>query len=907
MRWWFAIPFALAATPTLAADPPREQVEFFEKHVRPVLAEHCYSCHGPKKQNAGLRLDTAAGLRAGADSGPVVVPGEVAKSKLIQSINRQGEFPMPPKSALPAEAIAALTEWVKAGAVYPQDQAIAPKPDPKQHWAFQPVRSVPIPAPRTPLPAVRNEIDLFVAAKLSDNGLSLAPQADRRTLIRRAYFDLIGLPPTAEEVEAFERDPAPDAWEKLLDRLLASPAYGERWGRYWLDVARYADTKGYVFNEDRNYPFAYTYRDYVIRSFNQDKPFDRFVIEQLAADKLPADDKQSLAAMGFLTLGRRFLNNTHDIIDDRIDVVTRGLMGLTVACARCHDHKFDPVPIADYYSLYGIFASSTEPKDLPLIGEVKRTPEVIAFETELNKQRAAYRAEVEKRFAANLKKLREPGTVAEYIRAVLEVQGRADQQLQTLLRDRDLRPAVFNRWRDFITAQSKNWSPVYSPLAKLAEIPENEFGQKAAVVIAGLGQDARQPVNPLVHRALKAAKPQTLKSAIEAVAGVMVTNLTGPPTPAQAELFRALDAGGPVDIPVSDAESIQTRADRDALANLKRKIDAFEATNPAAPPRAHVLVDSKNLFQPYVFLRGNQNNHGPTVPRQAPAIVAPNRKPFTDGSGRLELARAIVSPENPLTARVFVNRVWVGHFGQGLVRTPSDFGVRSDPPTHPELLDWLASRFMQDGWSVKRLHKLIMTSATYQQVSTISAEAFKLDPDNKLLARQNRRRLDFEAMRDSLLSVAGKLDTTAGGQPVDLFKAPFSTRRSIYGLIDRTNFSSTMRAFDVASPDQHSPQRFQTTVPQQALFLMNSAFVTEQARSLANRSEVTQAKTTEAKVTALYRLALSRNPTREEAALAVEFVGTHWLVRLADAARPFGKLPQLAQVLLLSNEFVFVD
>ena len=898
------------ANPPAGPKPTPAQVEFFEKKVRPVLADHCYTCHGPKKQQAGLRLDTAAGLKAGADGASVVVPGDPARSKLVKAVKREGDFPMPPKAPLPPEAIAVLVEWVKTGAAFPDDQAVAPAADPNRHWAFQPVRAPAVPTIANPQATIQNPIDAFVLAKLADKGLPPAPRADRRTLIRRAYLDLTGLPPTAAEVEAFEKDTTPDAWEKVIDRLLASPRYGERWGRYWLDLARYADTKGYVFEEDRNYPFAYTYRDYVIRSFNADKPYDQFVTEQLAADLLPAGgDKQSLAALGFLTLGRRFLNSTPDIIDDRIDVMTRGLMGLTVGCARCHDHKYDPIPIADYYSLYGVFASTTEPKELPLVGEAARTPELIAFENEVAKREADFRADRERRHAGNLKKLRDPAVVAEYLRTIFDIRGKRDDQIGQLVRERDLNPFVIGRWQAFLARELKAWSPVFGPLAVMADVPEKDFAEKSLAILASLGGDPKRPINPLIRQALADAKPKTLKAAIEAFASVLASRQVGPPTPAEVEAFAVLGPGGPLDIPPADAEKLFNRLDRDALTLIRKKIDAFVASNPAAPPRAHVLNDLPSPVQPVVFNRGNPNNRGPVVPRQAPAVVAgPNRKPFTQGSGRLELARAITSPENPLTARVFVNRVWVGHFGHGLVRTPSDFGTRAEPPTHPELLDWLAGRFVQDGWSIKKLHKLIMTSATYQQASAVSGEAYRLDPENRLLTHQNRRRLDFEAMRDSLLAVSGRLDSTAGGRPVDLFQPPFSPRRTVYGRIDRTNFTGTMRSFDVASPDQHSPQRFQTTVPQQALFLMNSPFVAEQAKALALRSEMREAKTDRDRATALYRLALGRSPTPDELTLAVEFAGTHhWLTRAADANRPFGKWPQLAQVLLLSNEFAFAD
>jgi hypothetical protein len=906
-RWLFVLlafmAFASIAVAQPTAKPTAEQIEFFEKKVRPLLADNCYSCHGEKKQSGGLRLDTAAGLKAGIDGVAVVVAGEPAKSKLIKAVKREGEFPMPPKTPLPAEAVATLTEWVKSGAAVPSDQTRATAFDPRKHWAFQPITAPAIPAIGI---ANINAIDSFVVAKLSDKALSLAPRANRRTLIRRAYFDLLGLPPTAEEVDAFEKDSDPHAWEKLIDRLLSSPAYGERWGRYWLDLARYADTKGYVFNEDRNYPYAYTYRDYVIRSLNEDKPYDRFILEQLAADLLlppNSEDRRSLAALGFLTLGRRFLNNTADIIDDRIDVVARSLMGLTVTCARCHDHKFDPIPTADYYSLYGIFASTTEPKDLPLIEEVHRTQELIAFEKEVEKQEAGYRAEIEKRYRAQLTKLKEPNSVAEYIRGVINFRDTPDRQLQRQIRERDLNAYVFGRWRVFIAGELKSWSPVYGPLVLLSDVPEKDFTEKAIELIERVNQNQKTPLNPLVRKAFISSKPKTYQEAVRAVTALLTARpIVGPPTEAESELAGVWREGGPLDIPAADGEKILDRADQNALTALKKKMDAFKATSAAAPPRAHVLLDQKVPTQPVIFLRGNPNNPGPKVPRQAPAIVSgPDRKPFTQGSGRLDLAKSIASPNNPLTARVIVNRVWAGHFGYGFVRTPSDFGTRSDPPSHPELLDYLAMRFMQDGWSLKKLHKLIMLSATYQQSSQASSEAFKSDPENKLVAHQNRRRLDFEAMRDSILRVAGRLDTTVGGKPVNLFSSPFSTRRSVYGMIDRTSMPGTLRAFDVASPDQHAPQRFQTTVPQQALFLMNSAFVTEQAKALAARTEVASAKLPEDKVTALYKLVLSRQPSKNEIELAVEFT------RDDDPKATFGKWSQLAQVLLLSNAFAFVD
>ena len=888
-RWTVVLPLlALAAAPVGAQPATKlthEQTQFFETKIRPVLAEKCFSCHGEKKQNAGLRLDTAAGVKQGADDGPVIVAGDPAKSRLVKSVKREGDFAMPPKDALPAAQVADLTEWVRMGAPFPAEvtnqKAAA---DPTTHWAYQPVKLHPVPTTKQP---TAHPIDAFVVSGLEAKGMTLSARADRRTLIRRAAYDLTGLPPTAEEIEAFEKDQSPTAFEKVIDRLLASPHYGERWGRHWLDVARYADTKGYVFTEERAFAFAYTYRDYVIRSFNDDKPYNRFVVEQLAADKLPlGDDKSALAAMGFLTLGRRFLNNTHDIIDDRIDVVSRGLMGLTVACARCHDHKYDPIPAKDYYSLYGVFASSVEPKQLPLLSE-RRTPEQEAFVVELAKKEADVETEKVRRFEAALTKLRTPDALADYLRAALDARGKSPEQVQAFARERDLNGFVLGRWRPYLTEQLKAGNPVLSPLAALHALPDAEFAAKAS---AALDAIPKGKAHPGVMTALAAAKPKTLRDAATTVGKVIAQGKD------DAALAAVVGKGGPLDIPVAEADKLFNRVDRDALTAARKKVDAFQAASVNAPPRAHVLADGP-IQEPVVFLRGNPGNRGPAVPRQMIAVAAKDRQPFKQGSGRLELANAVASPDNPLTARVFVNRVWASHFGHGLVRTLSDFGVRSDPPTHPELLDWLANRFVADGWSPKRLHKLIMLSATYQQASAAPDAVFRADPENKLLGRQNRRRLDFEALRDSLLVGAGKLDRTVGGRPVDLFKAPFTTRRTVYGVIDRTTLPGTFRVFDVANPDQHSPQRFLTTVPQQALFLMNSPFVREQAAALATRPEMASAGNPDGKVAALYRMALGRAPTPAELALGREFV--------ADAAA--GRWEQYAQVLLLSNEFAFVD
>ncbi len=715
---------ARAAPPDDAVSPRRgepttEATEFFETHIRPVLVERCYKCHSAdaKILQGGLRLDTAERLRAGGDSGPVVTPHKPDDSLLISAI-RYESFEMPPTGKMPDEVIADFVKWVELGAPDPRAGGQATDPnagkiaDARTHWAFQPPQRLAPPDVKTS-DWPRSDVDHFILARLEAAHISPSPPAAPRALLRRLYYDLIGLPPTADELDEFAADPTDARYEAAVDRLLASPRFGERWARYWLDVARYSDTKGYLFQEDRNYKHAYTYRDWVIASFNADRPFDQFIIAQLAADQI--DDKSSAPAIGFLTLGRRFLNNTHDIINDRIDVVSRGLMGLTVACARCHDHKFDPISADDYYAMYSVFNNSDE----------------------------------------------------------------------------------------------------------------------------------------------------------------------------------------------------STRDD--------------------APP---MLTDTAKLKGQVVFLRGNAGNRGPAVERHFLSCLAKDKaaKPpaFQHGSGRREMAEAIASRDNPLTARVWVNRVWSHVFGHALVTTPSDFGARGNRPTHPELLDSLACSFIEDGWSTKQLVRTLVLSNTYRQASDDRPASAAIDPENQLLWRANRRRLDLEAMRDSLLVAAGRLDETLGGPSVELTTAPFSTRRSVYGFIERQNLPAYFRTFDFANPNTHTPERAQTVSPQQALFLLNSPFVIEQATHLAERSktgvgsllrpptaageETNQSQKSPdplaspssqvRRIQLLYRCALGRDPTIDEASDALEFIG------VGDANPEIAKLgrwEQLAQVLLMSNEFIFVD
>ena len=657
---------------TDAARSDSSKLEFFEKHVRPLLIEKCYECHSHEsgESDGDLFLDSAAAMRKGGSRGAVLVAGKPNQSLLMRVVNyRDRNLQMPPSGKLSESEIELLREWIESGATDPRTQKlkktdsrhgrVTTSPidrDPSTHWAFNvPVRQ----SVDTILDAdVEDTIDVLAASAAEEADIETSLRADRETLIRRLYYDLTGLPPSRESIQSFTNSRRPDAYHRLVDRLLAAPAFGERFGRHWLDVARYADTVGYALGgKERRYKGSERYRDWTIRSFAQDMPYDEMVRHQLSADRTdPTNENGNLEAMGFLTLGRQFLNPL-DTIDDRIDVITRGLLGLTVACARCHDHKFDPIPTEDYYALGGIIASSQRPKE---------------------------------------------------------------------------------------------------------------------------------GASPLM------------------------------------------------------------------------------------------LVDKPNPIDSPVLIRGQLGNRGPIVPRRfLTALRSDEETRFTDGSGRKELADRIATPNNPLTARVMVNRVWSYLIGKPLVANPSDFGFRTKPPAVPEILDELAADFSTD-WSVKKLVRRIVLSKIYQQRVAARDKSLTADPDNELLARGNRKRRDFESLRDSILTVSGTLDRSLGGPPVDITSSTPTHRRTIYSMIDRQNLPALFRTFDFASPDTHSPGRYFTTVPQQALFLMNSPEMMAMARATAGaiRQQKTSPEELSAQAEAIYNQILGRDPSQQELATATAFLQT---------------------------------
>jgi hypothetical protein len=812
---------ALGCTPLLrAADMPANHpgsakpisaadLTFFESKIRPLLADKCYKCHSKQadKVRGGFLIDTREAILHGGNSGPAIVPGKPDDSLLIQAIRYKDEdLQMPPKGEkLTDQQIADLTEWVRRGAPDPRTVVAAGSSGAKyggvgkQHWAFQPVKKPALPEVKDSS-WVKNPIDNFVLAKLEANGMTPNTPADKATLIRRVYFDLIGLPPHPAEVMAFAKDESPDALAKVVDKLLASPQYGEHWARYWLDVARYSDTKGDApRQDDLRYPHAWTYRDWVIDAFNADLPYDKFIIAQLAGDyyqnsidkqraaKKPAtpppavakpaattasddvvelpkyevtdkriiESRPMLAAQGFLTLGNQFNGRRDDIIGDQIDVTTKAFLGLTVACARCHDHKFDPIPTKDYYSLYGVFANSLQPADLPTIAKKPaQTPEFLDY---------------------------------------LEKSAALDK------REKELK------------AQ------------------QEEF--RAALRAAG--GKAKAKGNP--KEVMAAAKVDPMKR-----------------------------------------QQLQ-RAERE----LYRDINNLETQHPGAPARANALYDvhvvnPRQMPRDYpVLLRGEVANRGDIVPRRFLEILSPDpkkRPEWREGSGRLQLALAIADPKNPLTARVFVNRMWQQHWGVGFVETPDDLGNMSSTPTHPELLDYLAATFVENKWSIKSLHRMIVLSAAYQQSGRNNPTYAEKDPNNKLLWRFNLRRLDFEELHDSLLAITGELNLTYGGKPVSISSEDFAKRRSIYTLIDRANPPELLTQFDFPSPDVASGRRYETLVPQQALFLMNSPMVVETARKLVDRPAFAELKSDEERVTLLYLAIFQRWPTKQEVAIGLSYV-----------------------------------
>lgn len=731
-------------------------VDFFENKIRPVLVQHCYECHAADSKiiRGGLLLDTREGLLEGGDSGPAIVPGDLDESLIVGAL-RHESFEMPPDERLSDEIIANFEEWIERGAPDPRQRGAAVRRGVdyeagREHWAFQPLRTPPLPEVADS-EWVRTPLDRFILARLEHEGLSPTPEADRRTFIRRATFGLTGLPPTPEEIERFLADEDPGSHARLVDRLLDSPHYGERWGRHWLDLVRYADTNGA--DENHQMPEAWRYRDWVIRMINRDLPLDEFLVQQLAGDLLPVPEDEEAAgdlitATGMLVVGPKMLAEQDkdkmiiDIVDEQIDTVTRTVLGLTIGCARCHDHKFDPISAKDYYALAGIFYSTQSMADRAFVSQWMERP---LPSEEIDLQRTAYQPKIDEA------KARLDDLTAEVEKAKAELESK---EAESAVADRE------------------------ATAARLAQAEEE----------------------------VKKQKEELEKVEKEMPQFVMVMSVK------EAE---------PKDLPV------------------------------------HIRGNHLTLAED-------------RVPRGAPQILTdtvPLPEISTSSSGRLELARWLTSPEHPLTARVMANRIWMWHFGQALVRSPSNFGLYGEQPTHPELLDWLATEMIRQGWSLKEMHRQIMLSSTYRMGSQSNPEFEERDPENRLWWRRNRKRLEAEPIRDSVLAIGGSLDMTLGGKAADV-EAP---RRAVYLPINRSALYEMFSTFDYVETANHIEQRPTTTVPHQALFLLNSPMVHQQSETLA-RLVLSTHEQEAARVEALFTRLYGRSPSPEEVARTLEFV-----------------------------------
>ena len=913
--------------------------EFFENKIRPIFATQCGSCH-QEKSKGGLSLTSRESILKGGDSGNAIVPGDPDKSLLLTAVHQTGDLKMPPKGPkLTDGQVAALAEWVKMGAPWPAS-SVAVRAEGKQitdemrsFWSFQPLKMPTIPAIKDGTSA-KTDIDRLVLAKLEAKGLKPSAQADRRTLIRRATLDLIGLPPTPEEVQAFEQDKDPKAYEILVDRLLASPRYGERWGRHWLDVARYADDdirgldprgRGYMPLDG-----AYVYRDWVVKAMNTDIPYDRFVKMQLAGDlleKKPTPD--DLEATSFLGEGPWIWDQAEpaqgraDERNERIDAVTRGMLGLTVACARCHDHKYDPILAKDYYALGGVFASSTY-KEYTLAHESqeKYWHDLFTRVDKMDEAIQLYNKTASEQLAKAI-----ASQAPAYMVAAWRVTGKPKAKAEDVAERDKLDPEQMDRWIKFLERKQSFYPDLHDWQMMVAQGGTEDQAKALAdvfstlIVDLELEQKAIEDENEKIKakadvptRRKKEAKPNEFDTYDEFCPGctLELKVMTSERANLYSDLFvRALSSDsegrGDPGLFVYRGWGLRRRLgapEQQYLADLETQSKKMHKDLPDQYPFVHGMSDKPKAMNIALNIRGNPHALGPEVPRAFLTVLGtPDKKPYSEGSGRLELANDIVA--SPIASRVWVNRVWKWHFGTGIVNSPDNFGKVGDPPSNPELLDYLALRFRENGMSLKKLQREIMLTAVYQQGSKETPEAHEKDPDNRLYSHFTLQRLDAEQLRDSILFVAGDLDLTKMGGPAKELGVD-NARRTVYAKISRYRIDPFLQSFDFPNPTFTAEQRFSTNVPVQRLFFMNNAFVYAQAGKFADR---VFAKTEDtARITEAYQLLYGRNPTAQELQLGLNFLKSTpekpgYLVN----QEPLTAWKQYARVLFSSNEFEFLN
>ncbi|MFO1483160.1 MAG: PSD1 and planctomycete cytochrome C domain-containing protein [Verrucomicrobiaceae bacterium] len=902
--------------------PDDAKTAFFEKTIRPILIKRCYECHSIEsgKSKGGLLLDSRESVLKGGDNGPALIAGNPEKSRIIESVRYKNEdLQMPPKGAMPAAEVKALEEWVKMGAPDPREAVASAKhaaprviniAEGSKHWAFQPVAK-----PNLPAVKAENPIDAFIIARLSEKGLTLASPADPRTLIRRMTFDLTGLPPTPDEVDAFVADYRQNqaaSIQKLIDRLLLSPHYGEKWGRHWLDVARYSDSNG--LDENIALGTAWRYRDYVVKSFNVDKPFNQFLIEQLAGDLLESKDiptrHERATATAFLNLGAKVLAEpdkdklTMDVVDEQIDVMGRAFMGLTLGCVRCHDHKFDPIPQDDYYALAAIFKSTqsfstdrigalSTAYEAPM-GSLDDFAEVKSAERILKDQKAAVAKAENEANAALHKEVR--GHAVDYLMAASELPVAPTlSQVKPVADKHGLRAHVLLNCRVYLAANEN--LPIFKPwqdaLKNTGDVTSLR-GYYTAVFAAAEKirvKPKEKAEDSLLHQA---------RAALDNNAGFLAL----PPEP--IVLY-------PKDV-------------ADKVRSLKDTMMTTESNLPDLPTTLAVSESPKTINELPIHIRGNHLALGKPVKRGFIQVVeaALHTKPqfSANQSGRLELARWLASPEHPLTSRVIANRLWSWHFNQGIVPTVDNFGFLGLKPTHPELLDWLARWFTNNGWSIKDMHRLIMTSRVYQQSSAVDPSAAQADPENILLHHFPVRRLEAEEIRDALLHVAGSIDNTIGGKTIPLRNREFvfnhtskdfttygSTRRALYLPIIRNNLYDLFQQFDYPDPATSTGLRNSSVVSPQALLLMNSDLATKASQNFSQRLAALS-DDTQARLRAAFRIAYAREATDEDLRRCQNYL-TATNAALNSSQQDSAKRDQeawvlLCQALMMSNEFIYL-
>lgn len=937
----FATVCATNSTVRCADDP--SGIAFFESRIRSVLVENCYECHSAqahanKKLRGGLYLDSKDGLLKGGDTGPAIVPNKPKESLLLKTLHQSGDTKMPPKGKLPASILADFESWIARGAPDPRIAATAKQTglsleEGRKFWSYVPLKKPTVPQ----VADVTNEIDAFIAAKQLEKGLKFAPEASRIDLVRRLYFDLIGMPPTPAEIDAFVNDKATDAYEKLVDRLLASPHFGERWGRHYLDLVRYAESitlRGTIMKE------AWRYRDYVIDSFNQDVPFDRFVREQIAGDLLPFDSldqrRRQLIATSFLSLGNTNLEEQDkkqldfDVVDEQLDVLSKAFLAQTVTCARCHDHKFDPIPTKDYYSLAGILRNTKTLEHSNVSKWLEMSLPAPPDREEQFKKHEAQVAALQKQIQtlkANVAKGKKPADPTKpTIRAVADLPGIVvdDVQAKKVGTWKESTHSGYYIGAGYIHDEGKDKgekSLTFDP-----DIPHTGKYEVRFAYEPGTNRSTKVPVTVFSADGEKTlyideTKPPEIEGQFHSLGQykfekdgqsfVIVNNegTTGVVV-ADAVLFIPVEQLAEIKpAPKSPASKDAPQSEADQLKAMEAKLKRLQADHAGREMFMTIQEESK-IEDQKVRIRGNVHNQGELAPRGflRVAMTGPSPKMPSDQSGRVQLADWVVSRDNPLTPRVYANRTWHWLFGTGLVRTTDNFGTTGEKPSHPELLDFLSSRFIDDGWSTKKLVRLVVLSRTYRQAVLADPKAVGADPDNRLISHQNRRRLEAECIRDAILSVSGQIKLEPGGRTFADVGADYGykhtdLRRSIYSPLFRNSVPELFEVFDGADPSVCTGNRNVSTVAPQALFLLNNPFVQAQAKSTAQRLLENKNLDDASRIQGAFRLTLGRLPSDGERQLAERF--------LSEASQdPKSKLDhwaQFVQTLFASLDFRYIN